>query len=314
MDAQAVIDNYINSIAARLPRRLRNDVGMELRTLLMEQLAAAAEAGRAPDATLATDLVRGFGHPEEVAAEYNPRSFQIIEPEHARAFVLLSAVCVALQWALTLPAVFASRVSFGDWWSGSGFGALAWVGMLVILFGLATWVRRRSAADLSGPSRRWTHFIFWLPVATEWRPFDREAAERRIELAALPFGVMATLFFVAPMWFLGLFADPGADTSWAMYDEGFRRTLLPALIALMVMRLVLCAVAGFNARLRARLASTRLVLWVAFVGTLIWAVFSQTLFASPTADALLKAWLLVYLIVNVIQIIVWIRRARIFSM
>lgn len=310
MDAQAVIDSYINSIAARLPHRLRNDVGVELRTLLMEQLTtAAAAAGRAPDEKLAVELVRGFGLPEEVAARYSPRGFQIIEPEHAPAFVALSAVSVVVQWALTLPAVFASRTTLGEWWRGWGFGALAWVGMLVIWFGLATWVRRRSPADPDSSSRPWTHFIFWLPVATDWRPFDTEGFERRVELRALPLGVVVTIFFIAPAWFLGLLTPAGTDTSWALYDEGFRRSLLPVLLVLMVVRLALCAVAGFNAHLRARLEGIRVALWVCFVGLLTWTVFGWAIFASHIADALFKVWLLVYLLVNVIQIVVWIRRA-----
>jgi hypothetical protein len=50
MDAHVVIDSYINNIAARLPRRLHNDVGVELRTLLLEELTASAtDAGRAPE-------------------------------------------------------------------------------------------------------------------------------------------------------------------------------------------------------------------------------------------------------------------------
>jgi hypothetical protein len=310
MDDQAVIDSYVNSIAARLPHRLRNDVGVELRTLLMEQLAtAAAAAGRAPDEKLAVELVRGFGLPEEVAARYSPRGFQIIEPAHAPVFVALSAVCVVVQWALTLPAVFASRTTPSEWWRGWGFGAFAWVGMLVIWFGLATWVRRRASANSDSSSRPWTHFIFWLPVPMGWRPFDIQGLERRLELRALPLGVMATIFFVAPAWFLGLLTRTGTDTSWALYDEGFRRGMLPALIVLMVVRLTLCAVAGFNAHLRARLDVIRFALWVCFVGLLTWAVFGWSIFASHVADALFKVWLLVYLLVNVIQIVVWIRRA-----
>ena len=38
MDAQAIIEDYVNKVAAKLPRKLRNDVGLELRTLLTEQL------------------------------------------------------------------------------------------------------------------------------------------------------------------------------------------------------------------------------------------------------------------------------------
>jgi hypothetical protein len=224
-------------------------------------------------------------------------------------FVALSALCVIVQWALTLPAVFASRTTLGEWWGGWGFGAFAWVGMLVTWFGLATWVRRRTPADPDSFLRPWTHFIFWLPVSMGWRPFDTEGFERRVELRALPLGVAVTIFFVAPASFLGLLTRTGTDTSWALYDEGFRRGILPVLIALMVVRLALCAVAGVNAHLRARLDVIRFALRVCFVGLLTWAVFGGSIFAGPLADALFKVWLLVYLLVNVIQIVVWIRRA-----
>ena len=147
-----------------------------------------------------------------------------------------------------------------------------------------------------------------MPVSTGWRPFDTEAFERRIELRALPIGVVVTVLFIAPHWFLGLFAR-GTDTSWALYDDGFRSSMLPALIALMVVRLALCGVAGFNADMRARLDGIRFALWVCFVGLLTWAVFGWAIFASHIADALFKVWLLVYLLVNVVQIVAWVRRA-----
>jgi len=311
MDAQVVIDSYINNIAARLPRKLRNDVGLELRTLLVEQLTAAADdVGRPPDDKLAIEVVRSFGRPEEVAARYSPRGFQVIEPEHAPAFVKLSVACVAIQWALTLPAVFASRTTIGEWWLGWGLGAFAWVGLLVVWFGLATWIRQRSPVDPQSLSRPWTHFIFWLPLAADWRPFDYDAFERRVELGALPLGVVLTIFFIAPTWFLELLTPAGTDTSWALYDEHFRQSLLPALIVLMVVRLALCAAAGIKVQLRARLEGIRFALWVCFVGLLYWTVFGWVIFGNPVVDALFKAWLLIFLLVNTIQIVVSFRRAR----
>lgn len=308
MDAQSVIDDYVNNIAARLPRRLRNDLGLELRTLLTEELAAAAaRSRREPDEALAIEVARSFGRPEDVAARYASTGFQIIEPEHAPAFVKLSLAFVALQWALTLPAVFASHASMGEWWGRWGFGALAWVGLLVIWFGVATWVRRRSPVNSGSPSRPWAHYLFWLPVAADWRPLDPETFERRAELGALPLGIALTVFFVAPAWFLGFFTPEA--TSWALYDPHFGHSLLPVLIGFMVVRLALCAVAGIDARLRARLQPIRLALWVCFVGLLYWTVFGWDVFASPAADALLKAWLLIFLFVNTVQIVVWARRA-----
>jgi hypothetical protein len=315
MDAQVVIDSYINTIAARLPRRLRNDVGVELRTLLTEQLAAAAAAAaRSPDEKLATEVVRKFGRPEEVAARYSPRGFQIMEPEHTPVFVKLSAACVAIQWALTLPAVFASRMTFSAWWMSWGFGAFAWVGALVVWFGLVSWGRRRSPAGSESLSPPWWQFLLWLPVPgyglpADWHPVDRVAYERRVELGAFPLGGVVTIFLIAPAWFLGLLTSAGTNTSWALYDEHFRRSLLPVLIVLMVVRLALCATAGISARLRARLEGIRFGLWVCFVGLLFWTVFGWHIFANPAVDVLFKAWLVIYLLVNTIQIILRTHRA-----
>lgn len=103
MNAQELIQSYIDDVALRLPRTLRNDVGLELRTLLLDQLEAAASAAdRAPDAAMATALLRDFGRPEDVADRYRPRGFTIIEPEQGPVFVKLAAAGMALQWTLTL--------------------------------------------------------------------------------------------------------------------------------------------------------------------------------------------------------------------
>jgi hypothetical protein len=80
MHATEVIETYIDDTVRLLPRRLRNDVAAELRTLLNEGLhARAQESGRLPDEALALSLVRGFGRPNEVAARYQP-VWTIIDP------------------------------------------------------------------------------------------------------------------------------------------------------------------------------------------------------------------------------------------
>ena len=77
MDTQTIIEDYVNKVAAKLPRKLRNDVGLELRTLLTEQLASAGrDAARVPDSEMAMDVLRRFGPPGEVAARYSPRGIR----------------------------------------------------------------------------------------------------------------------------------------------------------------------------------------------------------------------------------------------
>lgn len=304
MEAREIIESYVDDVARRLPRKLRNDVGLELRALLGDQLkAAAAQAAREPDERMALDLVHRFGRPDDVASSYRPRGFDLIEPEHAPLFVKLAMICVGLQWAFTLPAVFGSRTMLGAWWVSWGFGALAWPAALLLWFAAAAWVRRASPVDPDTGRRPWTHWIFWLPMSEDWRPpiaqrQGRVAVKIQIALAAV-----ATIFFTAPARLLDLVL---ADSSWARYDADFSRWLLAPLIALSAARVVLFAAA--DARPRAATESLRFGLWVAQVGLLYWAAFGWIIFATPAADALFKAWLSIFLLVNTLQILVWIRR------
>jgi hypothetical protein len=252
-------------------------------------------------------VLRRFGRPEDVAARYAPRGFELIEPQIAPWFMRLAVAGVVLQWALTLPRVFAADVSIGDWWTKWSVNALAWVGLLVIWFALATWVRRLRPVSPDARQRHWSHYFFWVPSTTDWRPIDREATERRAAKGALPLAILTLLFFIAPAWFVGMFAWAGANPTWVVYDPGFQRWLLLPILALMAARMGLF-VAARNERWRAPTAGLRFALWVAFVALLYWALFGWSIFANRLSDALFKTWLLVFLVVNTIQIIVWIRR------
>jgi hypothetical protein len=310
VDTQAIIEDYVNTVAAKLPRTLRNDIGLELRTLLTEHLRSAAQdAGRSPDREMAMEVLHRFGRPDEVASRYVAPGFQLIEPEYAPMFVTLATLCVAIQWGITLPPVISAHMTFGDWWLRWGFSALSWVGALVVYFGIGSWIRRRSPVDPDSLTRPWTHWIVWLPFPRAWHPGEPEATERRAARNAAPLGTLLTIFFIAPAWILGHLLPPGATTSWALYDAHFQRWLLPPLIALMAARLVLHAAVALSDGWRAPTEAIRFGLWVCFVALLYWAVFGWHIFAHPVSDLLFKAWLLVFLVINTIQIFVWVRRA-----
>src|SRR5262245_54962109 len=87
MNADQVIEIYIDDIVRLLPKRQRNDVAVELRALLFEGLHdRAREAARAPDHALALALVRSYGRPNEVAARYQP-DWAIIDTADTKNFL-----------------------------------------------------------------------------------------------------------------------------------------------------------------------------------------------------------------------------------
>jgi hypothetical protein len=313
VDTRTLIDSYTNDVARRLPRRLRNEVGLELRALLGDELnAAASDAGRAPDVEMTVQVLKNFGRPEEVAARYSPpRGFNVIEPEHAPSFVKLALLCVAVQWALTLPPAVSSSSAFGEWWLGWGLGALWWVGLLTVWYGLAGWIQRRSPVDPHSFARPWTHFIFWVPIAQDWQPGlpDQEHVMYASAKILIPLSALLTIFFVSPAGLLDLLLPASADTSWAQYDADFRRWLLIPLIALMAVRLALFTFTAVNEPWRARTERIRFGLWVGFVVVLIWSAAGWNIFASALTDLVFKAWLWVFLLINCVQIYAWIHRA-----
>jgi hypothetical protein len=317
MEAKTLIDSYVDDIARRLPRGSRNDVALELRTLLTEQLdEVAANAGRAPDHELALQVLRSFGRTEEVAARYLSEGLNIVEPKLATAFLKSVAACIGIQWALTLPNVFLSSLTFKDWLLDWGITAFWWVGVLVPWFAAAAWVRRRSPVDPDSFRRPWTHGIFWLPFVEDWRPeripqprMEPVAGARRPVPVSLLLAAALSIFLVSPAWFLEQLLPAGTDISWAQYADGFRRELLWPLITLASVRLILAAAAYFNSNWRRPTEGIRFALWICFVGALAWTVFSWSILATEQADVTFKAWLLIFLTINTIQIVAHVRRA-----
>lgn len=310
MNAKQIIESYIDDVALRLPRRLRNDVGLELRALLNDELEAAAKAaGRAPDENMIIALLHDFGRPQDIAARYQPpRGFTITEPEHGPLFVRLAAACMAIQWALTLPLVFWGRITGSEWWLSWGWSALWWPGLLVVYFGAAAWIRRRWPVDPRSFARPWSHWIFWLPDIEDWQPIKRRVARGSVAFN-VPFFALFPIFFVSPAWFLGHLAPDGVDVSWVRYDPDFRQWPLAPLIGLMVARLSLYTLAAVSEHWQARTQWVRLVLWVGFGALLVWPAFGWDIFASELTDFFFKAWLWIFLLVNCLMIGFRLRRA-----
>jgi hypothetical protein len=231
MHATEVIETYIDDTVRLLPKRQREDVANELRSLLNEELhARAEESGRPPDESLALSLVRAYGQPNEVAARYEP-PWVIIDAADSTSFIRAAVIGAC---ALTvLSALGRPRPSPPG--SASNFVAssvLVWLGVLVLGFGTKSWVRRRRPANVL------------------WKPRDRERANRVGAALVVPVAAFFVVFYGAPGWVLDQLSGGRMNTSWAAYSPDFQRVGLPCFLGLMVGNIAVLAFAAIQGRWR----------------------------------------------------------------
>ena len=197
MNANDVIEAYVTDVAARLPRKQRNDVAFELRALLNEGLQDKADAaGRAADAAMAIELAQTFGRPADVAARYLP-ALTIIDPADGHRFLRATVIGLAIIWCLGLCERLLQPIDsdaellgvLAQWLLGTVVASLWWPGVLVAGFAAAAWTRRRSPQT-----------SVWKPNTNEIAPGSR--AGMVLGLVGIAFGIFV---LIEPRWVLDFF-------------------------------------------------------------------------------------------------------------
>lgn len=308
MNTDAVIESYVGDVVRHLPRRQRNDVAYELRSLLGEELEGRASvAGREPDSTMTLELLASFGRPIDVADRYRPAGFTVIRPAEAPRFAWIALGGVAVQWALTLVATFTAPVDpgapgsdwlsrLGSWWLTWGLGAFWWPGFLISLTLIAAAISSRR--ERSG----------------EWAPpramkLDRDRVRRPVMALTLALGVVgASIVIALPMlatWGSWL---PQPAVEALELDAQFLAWRAPWVLVLWAASFVLgivVLVAGRWSRATRRVAIALDVVWIALF---VWWVAAGPIFASEAADSATKGWLFLIIALVVVDIVLGVRR------
>ena len=229
MHASEVIETYIDDTVRLLPKRQRDDVASELRSLLNEELHARAQEGP-PDESLALSLVRDYGHPNEVAARYQP-PWAIIDPADSTSFMRAAIIGAA---ALVLFGAISERLPSLQGTADNlvAVTILGWLGLLVVAFGTKCWIRRR-----------------W-PARVLWKPLDRDRANRAGTAVVVPIATFCVILYAAPTWALDQISGGRFDTSWSAYTADFQRLRLPCFIGLLVGLLGLLSFVAIQGRWR----------------------------------------------------------------
>jgi hypothetical protein len=304
VNAKEVIEAYVTDVATQLPRGQRNDVAFELRALLGEELQARVDAaGREADADMATELLRAFGRPAEVAARYRP-TLTIIDPADGHFFLRATVVGLVVVWTLGLlvslraPIGSASDllVALGYWWGNTVIPSLWWPGLLVVYFGVASWSRRR-----------------W-PRSAEWKPRPSDHIHGgRAALALALVGILLGLFILLePRRVLDVFwggrAAPAAYEALT-YTESFRRQLGPWLLVLVALNIplfVTTLVSGRRSRLMRRV---EVALSLVDCAVLSYTALAGPVFMTASSDRTAKFLLLLIVAVTLLDLLIKQRRS-----
>jgi hypothetical protein len=299
MTAHELIAAYVDDVARRLERGRRNDVGVELRTLLDDELQEQAGiAGRPADEAMAMELLRRFGRPEDVAARYRTPGFPVIDAADAPSFVRLAAIGMAAIWIVGLVATFrggSGLAQLGAWWMTYGLGAFWWPGFLVVCVGAASWVRRR------------------FPIVDDWKPaaIDPDRINRTAWVVAIAAAALGTIWLTSPAQFVEQLTGGRLAREFyqnLVYDDTFRQWRLPLLLALLIAQIVLFSTLVAHGRWQRLTRRADIALSAAITTLLVWSLTAGRIFQSDVSNQIVKAVVLLVAVIAIRDIAMKVRR------
>jgi hypothetical protein len=246
MDVDALIEVYIREVVQLLPRRQRQDVALELRGLVHEELQGRATSQRRTlDANIALDGLRAFGKPQDVAARYY-EPWIIIAPTETRRFTFAALIGALVLMALS-PLIAAPARS-----GQLALLMLAWLGALVSYFAIRSFIaRRRTGGNL-------------------WVPRENDRVSRTGSVAIIAMICIGIAAYGAPGWLFSRFSHGQLLPALLAYDPAFQSTRLPVLFFLWVCQAVLLAVLFVRGRWNPVLRRVDVSLEIAVGLVLVW--------------------------------------------
>jgi hypothetical protein len=211
-----LIDRYVHEVGRRLPRAQRTDVENELRSLLEETLESRVrEQGDTYDhstdrVTVAADVLRKFGAPDDVANRYSPQPRHLIGPRLYTSFLTVLKVVLPSMVGIAL---FVTLMESG--WTDEptngaiGTALLRWLGLsfqmamsalaqIVVIFAVVERLHPQTVAQRK-----------------EWDPFSLPPVDdpARVSMTNVVLKIYVIIFFAVvfnfyPSW-VGIFVTAG---------------------------------------------------------------------------------------------------------
>ena len=238
MDVNEMVDRYVNEVGENLPRKLRADIEMELRSLLHDTIEEQTNGDASPK--IAAAILQEFGHPKEIAAKYRPEEVLIgaqLFPIYKMVIKITISIVAVLHllgmgaelWATGsvdfIGSIIDSALSFAR-------SAVVNAGVVTVIFAI---IERIPGATVEIPEQQ----------PKSWDPFELPPVKDpdRINRGEMIVGIVFGLIFIGwlnvfPNW-LGGVEFTGSDAGiYALVTPEFIR-LIPWLTASWLMEVVL---------------------------------------------------------------------------
>ena len=222
-----LIDRYVYQIGRRLPKRLRDDVKVELRSLLLDALEKRVGRKDSDEAAPSEDdqaaILKEFGPPAQMAAKYQPRPRYIVGPKVYNLYLIVVAAVVG---AALLASVVSTAVSilYASSVRVETLELLGRAGMRflnIAISGIGSTTLVFAVLDRVLPDEE-----FELDDKKEWNPHDLPAIEERDQLKPagliVQIGVLALLLTA----FIGF---PDRVGTGVYYNDGWH--VVPSILS-----------------------------------------------------------------------------------
>jgi len=201
MNANELIDRYVNEVGQKLPRRSRADIQLELKSLLLDELEERAKAaGKEPTAEMAAGILVEYGQPEQMAARYKTEQY-LIGPRLYPFYRLIVAIVLAAIGVSLLIAFGITAVVGGP----ENIGSVAWA-FLKSYFQSGV-IAFASVTIIFGILERVYAYKIQTDDDAGWDPYSLEPVEepdriKRPELVAgiVFYAILIVLFNFFPQW------------------------------------------------------------------------------------------------------------------
>lgn len=233
MNSQELIDSYVHEVGQQLPRKMRGDIELELRSLL-----ADAVEDRDDEETAVVEFLKALGPPSKFAAQYLPKQF-LIGPELFPLFKLVGTIVFSVITVATAAAIGIFLVRFGppenflSWW-GQEMGE--YVRNLIFVFGMLTLIFTVLERNGAGEGAK----------TGEWDPKSLRPVKdpTRIDRADLIGSIVGGLF---TLWVLSELPGWIGTDSGGLFSAGYL-VHIPWLVAGSIAEIVLYGAVLINGR------------------------------------------------------------------